>query len=86
MSMQTLASDNLTKIFRDILEIDDLVLTPELSFRDIEEWDSFNHLNIILAVEEQFQIQFKPEEIESITSVQDLVSLMNRCGFDIEWK
>tara|TARA_X000000950_G_scaffold284217_2_gene386825 strand:+ start:547 stop:801 length:255 start_codon:yes stop_codon:yes gene_type:complete len=84
--MQTLASDNLTKIFRDILEIDDLVLTPELSFRDIEEWDSFNHLNIILAVEEQFQIQFKPEEIESITSVQDLVSLMNRCGFDIEWK
>ena len=86
MSMQTLASDNLTKIFRDILEIDDLVLTPELSFRDIEEWDSFNHLYIILAVEEQFQIQFKPEEIESITSVQDLVSLMNRCGFDIEWK
>ena len=86
MSMQKFSSDNLTKIFRDILEIDDLVLTPELSFRDIEEWDSFNHLNIILAVEEQFQIQFKPEEIESITSVQDLVSLINKYGFDIEWK
>lgn len=86
MSMQKLASDNLTEIFRDVLEIDDLALTPELSFRDIEEWDSFNHLNIIIAIEEQFQIQFKPEEIESITSVQDLVSLMKRCGFDIEWK
>lgn len=86
MSMQKLALNKLAKIFRDVLEIDDLVLTPELSFRDIEEWDSFNHLNIILAVEEQFQIQFKPEEIEEITSVQDLVSLMNRCGCNIEWK
>ena len=81
-----MALKKLTEIFREILEIDDLVLEPELSFRDIKEWDSFNHLNIAIAVEEHFQIQFKPEEIEAITSIKDLVSLMNSCGCNIEWK
>ncbi len=86
MRVQKMALKKLTEIFREVLEIDDLVLAPELSFRDIEAWDSFNHLNITIAVEEQFEIQFKPEEIEAITSVKELVSLMNSYGCQLEWE
>ena len=44
-------------------------ITPETSPETIEAWDSIQHLNFVLALEEKFNFQLSPEEMEQIRSV-----------------
>ena len=66
----------LTGIFRDVLDEDDLVLTPELTAANVRGWDSLNHINIVVAAEAAFRIKFKSAELEDLKNVGELVSLI----------
>jgi acyl carrier protein len=68
--------ETLTTIFRDVFLRDDLVLSPELSARDIAGWDSFKHIEIIIAVQEHYGITFRTRELDSLNNVGDLVRLI----------
>ena len=49
----------LTEIFRDIFLDDEMQLSPTLSARDVDGWDSFKQIEIILATEARFGIRLK---------------------------
>ena len=66
----------LTTIFRDVFLRDDLVLSPSLSAKDVEDWDSFKQIEIIIAVEEQFGVKFRTREMDGLNNVGDLVNLI----------
>ena len=66
----------LTTIFHDVFLRDDLVLTPELSAKQVPDWDSFKQIEIIIAVESQFGIKFRTREMDSLNNVGDLVRLI----------
>jgi len=66
----------LTTIFRDVFLRDDLVLNPTLSAKDVDDWDSFKQIEIIIAVEEQFGLKFRTREMDSLNNVGDLVQLI----------
>jgi acyl carrier protein len=66
----------LTTIFHDLFEDDTLILTPSLSAVDVPEWDSFNHVNLIVAVESHFKIKFQTAELEQLHTVGHLASLI----------
>jgi acyl carrier protein len=66
----------LTTIFHDIFDDDTLTLTPELTAPEVPEWDSFNHINLIVAIETRFKIKFQTAELEQLHSVGHLVSLI----------
>jgi acyl carrier protein len=68
----------LTSIFHDIFDDDTLVLTPEMTAASVQEWDSFNHINLIVAVEAHFKIKFQTAELESMNSVGHLVDLIEK--------
>ena len=68
----------LTEIFRDVLDDDTLVLRPDLTANDVEEWDSFNHINLIVAVEQRFGIKFQTAELEGMLNVGHLVDLVRK--------
>jgi len=68
----------LTGIFHDLFDDDTLVLTPGLSAADVPEWDSFNHINLIVAVEARFKIKFQTAELESMQTVGHLVDLIEK--------
>ena len=61
-----------TGIFRDILDNDDIVLTPATTADDIEEWDSLTHIQLIVALEKHFKIKFTTSEITSYKNVGQL--------------
>lgn len=44
-------------------------LTEESSPDSIGSWDSLNHLNLVLALEQEWGIQFSPEEMEQLLSM-----------------
>jgi acyl carrier protein len=68
----------LTEIFRDVFDDDDIVLTPNTTAADIQDWDSFNHINLIVAIETRFGIKFQTAEIESLKNVGDMVAVIER--------
>jgi len=66
----------LNEIFNDVFMRDDMVLTPELSAKDVKGWDSFKQIEIIMATEERFGIQLNTREIDSLQCVGDLVKVV----------
>jgi acyl carrier protein len=68
----------LTEIFRDVFDDDSIELTPETTAADIHDWDSANHVNLIVAIEVRMGIKFKTIEVESLHIVGNLVSLVEQ--------
>ncbi|MBI1198453.1 MAG: acyl carrier protein [Phenylobacterium sp.] len=66
----------LREIMIDVLDIDELELTPETTAEDVEEWDSLSHVRLVVAVERHFGLKFKNSEIEGLKTVGDLVNLI----------
>jgi len=66
----------LTEIFNDVFNRDDMILTPELSAKDVKGWDSFKQIEIILGVEERYSIRLNTKEIDSLKCVGDLASVI----------
>ena len=62
-------------IFDDVF-MDEVRLTPELSAKDVKEWDSISHVSLVLAIEEKFGVRFRVGEVESAKNVGDLVELI----------
>lgn len=61
------------EVFRDVLDNPDIVLTPETTADDIEEWDSLSHIQLIVAIEKQFKIKFTSKEILSWKNISEMV-------------
>ena len=53
-------------IMSTIFEIDINTINDKSSFDTIENWDSMNHMNLIVALEEEFNIQFSDDDIENL--------------------
>ncbi|GAA0313717.1 acyl carrier protein [Sphingomonas oligophenolica] len=68
--------ERLTDIFHDILDDDSIVLQPETTAADIKDWDSANHINIVVAVEGRFGIKIRNAEVERLKDVGDFVALI----------
>ena len=51
-------------------------VTPELSAKDVDGWDSLTHIRLILTIERVFKIKFSTSEIGKLANVGDLVALI----------
>jgi acyl carrier protein len=58
-----------TRILGDLLLDDSIVLTMETRREDVPNWDSFNYINFIVAVEMEFGVKFRIADIESFENV-----------------
>jgi acyl carrier protein len=63
-------------IAADVFEMDARALHAGSSPEDIESWDSVQHLNLVLALEGKYGIQFEPEEMECMTDLGTIASLV----------
>ena len=66
----------LSEVFRDVLGREDLQLRPDLTAKDVPEWDSFAHVNIIVATEMRFGVKFMTAELERLRNVGEFASLI----------
>ncbi len=68
--------DKLSDIFRVLFNRPDLELSDDLTATDVPEWDSFNHINLIINIEEEFNIRFSSAEVVGMQNVGDLKILL----------
>ena len=58
--------DRLRRVMSDILKIEASNINEETSVDTVEEWDSLRHLNLVLALEQEFDISFTEEQTVEI--------------------
>lgn len=66
----------LSEVFHDVFDEDSIKLTPTLSAKDVDGWDSLTHIRLILTVERAFKIKFSTSEIGKLENVGDLAMLI----------
>ena len=58
--------NRIKKVMSDILGIDVALINDDTSQDNINEWDSLKHMNLVVALEEEFEIEFEDEDIENL--------------------
>lgn len=68
--------ETLTKVFRETFDDDELIVGPETTADDIEDWDSLMHIQLLVAIEQAFGIHFNTGEVASLANVGEMVALI----------
>jgi acyl carrier protein len=66
----------LQKVFEETFDEMEVQVGPETVASDIAEWDSFNHINLTLAIESEFNIKFTSAEVQNLDTVGRMVTLI----------
>jgi acyl carrier protein len=75
--------DRLYKTMAAVLGIDQSSLTEKSSPDTIPAWDSLNHLNVILAMEQEFGVELSPDDAMSMLDVSRIRSLLRGHGVEV---
>lgn len=68
----------LRNVFREVFDNDSLNITENTLRNEIEEWDSVEHIKLILTVENEFGIRLSTDEVSAIKSVGDFLTVIKR--------
>jgi acyl carrier protein len=68
--------ERLTEIFHDVFDDDSIVVTPQLTAADIDEWDSLTHIRLVVSIERSFGLKFSAAEVGRLKNVGEFVSLI----------
>ena len=65
------------EILADVLELSKEQIDETITMENVDTWDSLRHMEIMLAIEGKFGIQFEPDELVDMTTYSDISKLVN---------
>ena len=70
----------LTDLMSEVLQIPVSTITDDLSMKDLDVWDSLKHMEVIVSLEEKFDIQLTFDEIVTMQSVREIRRVLGEKG------
>jgi len=70
----------LTQVCRDTFDDEELRITPETTPDDVEGWDSVAQVELVMAVEAEFDVSLSLDEVASIASIGDILKVLANHG------
>lgn len=67
-------------VFHDVLDNPSIRLSPKTTAADVEDWDSLNHIQLVVAVEKKFGVKFTSAEIQGWNNVGDMLACIRAKG------
>jgi acyl carrier protein len=67
----------LLEVFVATLNDSTFQIEPALQKGDIDSWDSFAHINLMLAIESEFGVEFDSDEIATLLSIGQILEALN---------
>ena len=68
--------DKVNEIFRDVFDDDSLVIVDSTNSDDIEDWDSLEHISLIISMEKEFDLKFDIKEVNKLENVGQMVDMI----------
>ena len=68
----------LQELIRDIFENDNIIVNEQTTAQEVEEWDSLNHIQLIGAIEDCFDLEFDLEEMLALENVGDIITQIEK--------
>lgn len=78
--------DNTQKLvnsFASALNVDQNIITPELAYQGIVEWDSITHMVLISQLEDDFNVSIDTEDVIDMSSVEKAIEILQK--YDIQF-
>lgn len=72
--------ERLTKVFQEVFDDDSIELQDETTAEDIEDWDSFEHINLVVAVEDEFAFKIPMGKVVTMKNVGEMVDIILELG------
>ena len=72
-----IVKERLDPIFQDIFDDPSLHVSDETTAADVDGWDSLSHVNLIVAVEKEFNIRMTTAEVRGLKNVSDFIALIS---------
>lgn len=66
----------LNEVFRDVFDDEDITVTDTTTANDIDDWDSLEHINLIVAIEDCFGMKFSMGEVTTMKNVGAMVDII----------
>jgi acyl carrier protein len=66
------------EIMSKVLEIDMSTISNNASQKEINKWDSLQHLNLIVEIEDKYDISIDPEDISVMVTIEKIVEVVNK--------
>ena len=76
--MSSVVFDKVRTIASDVLGVPVKEIGPDTSPATVASWDSVQHLNLVLAIEQAFDLMFEPEELDRMKNVQQIADLVGQ--------
>lgn len=66
----------LDEVFQEEFDDDSIHVTDATTANDIEDWDSLEHINLVVAVEKRFNIKFTMGEVAGMQNVGEMIDII----------
>jgi acyl carrier protein len=76
MSIQTSIRDRVIQVISSVMNVPASQLTESSSPESVSQWESMKHINLVLAIEEEFDVRFDDQQISELQSVQSIISVV----------
>ena len=70
--------DKVQEIFRDVFDDEDLTISDATNSDEIEDWDSLEHISLIISMEKAFSMKFDIKEVNKLENVGEMIDLILR--------
>ncbi len=77
-------TETLQQLIAASLKVDASMVTSDASMQTLPKWDSLAHMNLVAAMEAEFNVRFEPEDLLSMVSVRDIVETLKRLGVELD--
>lgn len=74
--MENNLAQSIKSVMSDILNIPEELITEDTASDNTEGWDSANHIQLVVALEQEFSISFDVKEFEALLSYADIYDMV----------
>ena len=72
--------ERLNKVFRTVFDDDSITVGETTTSEDIEDWDSFEHINLVVAIEDEFSFKIPMNKVVSMKNVGEMADIILQMG------
>ena len=68
--------ERVNKVFQTVFDDETISVNENTTSNDIEDWDSLEHISLIVAIEQEFTIKFSMGEVSNMKNVGEMVNII----------